>query len=157
MFRAGNHSFLQQAPGISNTQFLDRIYVRTVALIGPSPARIRGLGNHRREVPQHMAELSFIRRDLSDPVHQFLIIGGSQADVVRKVDRTDTIVHAMNVILSVDIGNTGLRFQCRPLESGGKIPPLYRIQVRALGQDAAVTCVSHFICISVVTGRLDHL
>ena len=93
---------------ILNKQRFDRFDIRTVAFIGPAPARIRGLSNHRCEVPQHMAEFCFICSDLSDPVQQVFITGSAHADIMGEIDSADTVVHAVYVILPVDIGDTGL-------------------------------------------------
>ena len=145
MLCAGDKSAVDKSLCIRHAQVLDDLEVRAVALVGTSPARVNGLSNAGSKVPEHMTELCLIGCDKSGLIHECLVVRGSKTDIMREDNSSRAVIHAVNVVLTVDERYAGRRINCALLIALDSLTPLLGVVIVLLREDSAVIVELHIL------------
>ena len=70
-----------------------------------------------------MAQLCLVCGDKTDLIGKFLVVGSALPDVVRKINCTEAIIYAVDVVLPIDIRYACVGFDSRFLIAVDCIPP----------------------------------
>ena len=157
MLCAGNKSTVNKSLRVGCTELGNSFEVRAVGLVCTSPTRVYRLSNTGREVPHHMAELCFVSCYKPHLIGKFFIVCSALSDVVREVYCVTAVIYAVNIVLTVDVGNTCLRLNSCLLKAVNGLSPCIRVYTADSGKDTAVVVGFHILLCDVIDRRLYHL